>query len=71
MPFIVAALPAIAAITAVVGTGLSAVSMISQGAQQSAALKSQAQAQRYNQQAMLTNAQIAEQNAKATEASGA
>lgn len=71
MPFMAAALPIISAVAAIGGAALGAVSMISQGSAQSAAMKSQAAAEKYNQQRMLTNQQIAEQNAQATEASGA
>ena len=70
MPFSAATVGIITAVTAIAGAGLNAYSMIRQGSAQSAALKSQANAARYNQQAMLTNQQIAEQNARAVEKSG-
>ena len=64
MPFMAAALPIISAVTAIAGAGLGAISAIRQGSAQSAALRSQANAARYNQQ-------VAEMNANAVKASGA
>ena len=55
-----AALPFIAAGSAILGTGLGVISSIRQGSAQSAALKSQAAGARYNQQVAEMNAQAVE-----------
>ena len=71
MPFIAAAMPVIAMVAGIAGTGVSMLSSIASGNAQAAALKAKENEAKYNQDIAKQNSQIMQANAEAVNKSGA